>query len=262
MISEPQTQTDEPEISCVVPTYGNLDHVARCLISVAAQREAAAEIIVADDSPGPDIEAFLAALPTLAGRVRYMPGARTGNPVDNWNLGLSRARAPLHLLIHQDEFLVDPLYLRRAVDALRRTGAAAARAGVAVIGVARPSRFALIAPIAGRLPGARRLLPAINWIGPTAAFVFRAGWRFDPEMVQLADVEFYGRVLASGPMARLLGVSVGSLGHHEAQITARIDPAALALKELDILASRTPPAVSPIEHRVLSALIRARARIG
>jgi glycosyltransferase involved in cell wall biosynthesis len=256
------TRASEPEISCVVPTHESVDLVARCLTSVAAQREAILEIIVADDSPTAAIENLVGALPALAGRVRYMPGARSGNPVDNWNLGLARAQAPLHLLIHQDEHLLDPLYLRRAVDALRRTGAAAARAGTKVTGVARPSRFALVAPIAGRLPGARGLLPAINWIGPTAAFVFRAGWRFDPQLVQLVDVEFYGRVLASGPMVRLPGISVGSLGHHEGQITARIDdPAALALKELDLLASRTPPAVSPTARRMLSALIRARSRM-
>jgi hypothetical protein len=130
-----------------------------------------------------------------------------------------------------------------------------------VIGVERPSRFALVSPIAGRLPGARRLLPLINWIGPTAAFVFRAGPSFDRGFVQLADVEFYGRVLETGPLVRLSGVSVGSLGHHDGQITAHIAPTDRALTELALLASRRPPSLSTLEHAAFSAAVRLRRRL-
>ena len=184
-----------PEISCVIPTYERADLVARCLTSVAAQRDVTAEIIVTDDSASSVVSGLAAALAPLLPTLRFLAGPRTGNPIDNWNAGLDQARAPLQVLIHQDEFLIDPLYFRRAIDALDRTPAAAALAGVAVIGVDRPSRFGLVAPLAGRVRGARRLLPLINWIGPTATFVFRAGPRFEPGLVQLADVEFYGRVL-------------------------------------------------------------------
>ncbi|MDB5480797.1 MAG: glycosyltransferase, group 2 family [Caulobacteraceae bacterium] len=249
-----------PEISCVIPTHERADLAARCLTSVAAQREAGVEIIVTDDSRSSTIRDLVAALAPFTPGVQFLEGPRTGNPVDNWNAGLERARAPLRVLIHQDEFLVDPLYLRRAIDALDRTGAAATLAGVNVIGVARPSRFSLVAPIAGRLPGARRLLPLVNWIGPTAAFVFRAGPRFDPALMQLADVEFYGRVLLTGRLVRLPGVGVGSLGHHDGQITARIDPVREALKELALLASRRPAAISRVEHAAFSAALRLRRR--
>ena len=251
----------KPEISCVIPAYERLDLVTRCLTSVAAQKDVGLEIIVTDDSPSSGIGEFIANMGPPPPAVRYRAGPKTGNPVDNWNAGLEQARAPLHLLIHQDEFLVDPHYLRRAIDALDRTGSAAAKAGVAVIGVNRPSRFALVAPIAGRLWGAQFLLPLINWIGPTAAFVFRAGHRFDPALIQLADVEFYGRVLETGPMVRLPGVSVGSLGHHDGQITARIDPTREALKEIALLASRTPPSISPVANVLFSAALRLRGRI-
>ena len=245
-----------PEISCVIPSHERTDLVARCLTSVANQREAAIEIIVTDDSHSSTIRDLIVALASFTGPVRFLEGPRTGNAVDNWNAGLALARAPLQVLIHQDEFLIDPLYLRRAIDALNRTAAAATLAGVAVVGIDRPSRFALVAPIAGRLPGARRLLPLINWIGPTAAFVFRAGPRFDPSFVQLADVEFYNRVLERGPLHRLAGVSVGSLGHHDGQISARIDPTAQALKELALLASRRPARISPLERAAFSAALR------
>jgi len=250
----------EPQISCVIPTFERTDLVARCLISVASQRAAAIEIIVTDDSGAPAIRDLVRALAPFTPPVRFLEGPRTGNPVDNWNAGLREARAPLHLLIHQDEFLIDPLYCRRSVDIMTRTAAAATLAGVAVIGVERRSRFSLVAPIAGRLPGARRLLPLINWIGPTAAFVFRAGPRFDPGFVQLADVEFYGRVLATGRLMRLPGLAVGSLGHHDGQITARIDPGAQALKELSALAARRPRILSPVEHAVFSAALNLRRR--
>jgi glycosyltransferase involved in cell wall biosynthesis len=244
-----------PEITCVIPAYENLDLLARCLTSVAAQRNALFEIIVTDDSLSPMIADFVRAMPDPAGSIRYVEGPKTGNPVHNWNAGLEQARAPLHLLIHHDEFLVDRLYLRKAIDALGRTRAAAAVGGVSVIGVNRPSRFALVSPIARRLWGATYLLPVINWIGPTAAFTFRAGQRFDPALVQLVDVEFYLRVLKNGPLARLPGVGVGSLGHHEAQISARIDPAKLALDELAALAARVPPAISPAAHRAYAAAL-------
>jgi glycosyltransferase involved in cell wall biosynthesis len=245
----------------VIPAYENLDMLARCLLSVAAQRDANIEIIVTDDSESARIRDFIAAVPELVETVRYLRGPRSGNPVENWNAGLDQARAPIHLVIHQDEFLVDPIYLRRAIDALRRDGTVAARAGVCVIGVNRPSRFALAAPIASRLWRARHLLPMINWMGPTAVFAFRAGPRFDPAMVQLVDVEFYGRVLRSGRLARLSGVSVVSLGHHQAQITARIDPTAAALKELSLLAGRSPPVISPFAHTLYASALKLRARL-
>jgi GT2 family glycosyltransferase len=251
-----------PDISCVIPSCERPDLLARCLTSVTSQRDAALEIIVTDDSRASGIRDLVAALQPLTPTLRYTEGPRTGNAVDNWNAGLALAQAPLQLLIHHDEFLVDPLYLRRAIDVLNSCGAAATSAGVTVIGVDRPSRHGLIAPVARRLWGARRLLPLLNWIGPTAAFVFRAGLLFDPRFVQLADVEFYARVLATGPLVRLPGVSVGSLGSHEGQISARIDRVGLALEELALMASRRPPAISPLEHAAFSAALRLRSAFG
>ncbi len=248
-----------PEISCVIPAYENLDLLTKCLASVVAQRDVAMEIIVTDDSHSTGVADFMAGRLGPGVTARYLDGPRSGNPVENWNAGLAAARAPLSLLIHHDEWLIDPLYLRKAIDALNRTGAAASMAGVKVTGVDRPSRFSLVAPIAGRLWGAARLLPAINWIGPTAAFVFRAGHRFDPALVQLADVELYGRVLKTGPLVRLPGVAVGSLGHHRAQITASIDPRAVARRELAMLAARTPPGVSPLARALCGAILTLRS---
>jgi glycosyltransferase involved in cell wall biosynthesis len=250
------------EISCVVPTFERADLVSSCLAGIAAQRDIAIDLIVTDDSPGDAIRELVERLTPQTARPRYLEGARSGNPIDNWNAGLDAARAPWRVVVHQDERLVDPLYLRRAVDILSHTAAVACRTGVTVTGVNRRSRFSLVSPLAGHMPGARRLLPLINWIGPTAAFVFGEGWRFDPDFVQLVDVDLYARVLSTGPLVTLPGIGVASLGHHDNQISARIDRTALALAELDLMVLRSPPAMSPLAHAAFAAALKLRARLG
>jgi glycosyltransferase involved in cell wall biosynthesis len=247
-----------PEISCVIPAYESLELVSACLASVRAQQDVRADIVVSDDSRGRRIQSFLTDAVRAGSNVRYLVGARTGNPVDNWNHGLAAARAPLRVVIHQDETLLHPYYLRDAVDALARLGVVAAIGRTVVSGGWRPSRHEAVAAIGRRLPAAPRLLPLINWIGPTAAFVFRGDHRFDPSLVQLVDVEFYGRVLKTGRHVVLSGDRVGSRGYHDDQITARIDPIALALGELDALAARRPPAIGPWTHAAAKLATKAR----
>jgi glycosyltransferase involved in cell wall biosynthesis len=244
------------EISCVVPAYENLDLVARCLTSVVVQGDVAFEIIVSDDSASGVVRDFIAAFGRPSAEVRYVDGPRSGNPVANWNRGLAQARGEFCVVVHHDEFLVDPRYLRRAVDALRASGAPAVAAQTAVIGLGRRSHFALVSSIARALGGPVWLLPIANWIGPTAAFVFRRGPLFDESLTAMVDVEFYGRVMAGGPLAFLPGISVGSLGHHAAQITAGLDFKAVVARELRDLARRTPPAVGPAELAICQAWLR------
>ena len=142
-----------PSISCVIPAFETEALVARCLSSVAAQRDVDAEIILSDDSRSDRIAALIAARFADTPGLRRIEGPRSGNPVDNWNAGLAAARAPLAVVIHQDERLIDPVYLSRAVAALARTRAVACVAGVRVLGGARGSRFGLIAPIAAAVAG-------------------------------------------------------------------------------------------------------------
>ena len=252
---------DGMEISCVIPAYQRLDLLTLCLACARAQRDVRLEIVVSDDSPDDKIGEVVREIAARDAFVRYLPGARSGNPVDNWNHGLDNATAPLRVLVHQDEHFLDPGYLARAVRAMNTSGAACSVARTSVTGVNRPSRFHLVSPIAGRLPRAEWFLPMINWIGPKAAFVFRGPHRFDRDMVQLADVEFYRRVLRTGSMVRVSGLCVGSVGHHRDSITARIDPAARALLDLDILAGRRPAEVGKVQHALARAIIGLRARV-
>ena len=230
-------------VSCIIPTFLRLDLVTRCLHSVIAQRGVSLEIIITDDSPGPAIRE--AALGWACDDLRYVEGPRTGNPVDNWNHGLAQATGEACVVIHQDEWFTDQDFLQRGVALLQKTGAAAVLGGVKVEGATRRSNFAVARRAATILGHPLWLLPLANWMGPTAAFIFRGvRHRFDPDLVQLVDIDFYRRVARDGPIAVLPGPAVGSLGHHDDQITARIDPLSAARKDLITLRDRVPPGIS------------------
>ena len=215
-------------ITCIIPAFENPALFGPCLASVVAQREVALEVIVTDDSAGGAVREITAAHP----KVRYLAGPRSGNPVENWNHGLALASGELCALVHHDETLADPTYLARAAAALTDPRVAAAIGPVAVTGVRRPSRHRHAVKIARALGHPAWLLPMINWVGPTASFVFRRGPMFDARLRQLVDVEFYRRVAKGGRLAILEGVCVASLGHHDAQISATIDPRAESLRDV------------------------------
>jgi glycosyltransferase involved in cell wall biosynthesis len=219
-------------ITCVIPAFENPALFGPCLASVIAQRGVALEIIVTDDSASGAVREIAAAHP----QVRYVAGPRSGNPVENWNHGLALAGGEVCVLVHHDDTLADPDYLARAAAALTDPGVAAAIGPVAVTGVRRPSRHRHAVRLARGLGYPLWLLPAMNWIGPTASFVFRRGPLFDARLKQLVDVEFYRRVAKGGRLAILEGVCVASLGHHDAQISATIDPRAEALRDVATLA--------------------------
>ncbi|MHB8531026.1 MAG: glycosyltransferase family 2 protein [Caulobacteraceae bacterium] len=250
------------EISCVIPAFENLDLLSRCLVSALTQTGVDHEVIVVDDSETSEVRAFTAALCGRYPALRYVAGPRSGNPVDNWNRGLDQAAAPIRVLAHHDEFFLTRNYLRRAVDRLEKTGAVAVASTPAVIGLSRGSRFDMAAALARALGRPAWILPSLNWIGPTAAFVFAGAHRFDAELTWLVDVDFYRRVMATGPLERLDGVCVASLGHHPSQITARIDPAAMARADLAIMGRRGPASMARGENAFHRAVLAMRAGAG
>ena len=245
------------KISCVIPAFERLDLLARCLQSALDQGDAVAEIIVTDDTRGTGVRDYLSARNDPSGLVRYAAGPRTGNPVDNWNRGLDLAQAEVRVLAHHDEWFLDRGFFGKALERFRDREVCAVIGGVAVRAVDRPSRFALGRGLATVLGRPRALLPLLNWIGPTAAFVFRGeSHRFDPALQQLVDVDFYRRILGSDPAVLLPGIAVASLGHHPGQITARIAPLAAARRDLRVLRARRPAGIGPVGFGVIDSCLR------
>jgi glycosyltransferase involved in cell wall biosynthesis len=240
-VSAPEHPT-RPAISCIVPLCEDIGLARHCLGSILNQTLESLDVVVVDDSRTVAVSETLADL-FADTRVRYLPGARTGNAVDNWNLGLSLARGTWSVVVHHDETLEDPVFLERAARRLERSPGRALLTGTAVRGP--PSRFAAVSRLATRTRAPAWTLYLANWAGPTAALVFPTdlGLRFDPRLAWTVDVDFYARLwLRTGPFLRDAATAVASTPH-AGQITARLDRFAAHRSELRLLA---PAAGGPL----------------
>lgn len=243
-------------ITCVIPTFESIDLAARAITSAIMQRDVDLEVVVSDDSRSSVIADFVAALSPLYPALRYLRGPQTGNPVENWNHGLTQGRGSYLILLHHDEFLVDPHYLARAVNFLVENDAIAVRANSSILMSNGRSRFSHAAAVAKFLRSARWTLYCMNWIGSTACVVFKAGsvQLFDERLVQLVDVDFYYRLMAGMRTLTLLpGLAVGSLARHDAQISSRIDGNALGLFEIIALKAAGSRTLSGWQWRIVRA---------
>jgi glycosyltransferase involved in cell wall biosynthesis len=226
-----------PEICCVVPAFQSAPLLARTLMSIVTQFDITPDVVVVDDSTEPGVRTLVEGLAGLFPNIRYFPGARTGNPVDNWNVGLNHARGRFLMVVHHDDFFCDAGFLRRAVDRLASGEGEVLVAGHGLAGRPGRSRFSLASFLARRLKLKPWSLYAINWLGPPSVMMFAAEpkIRFDARLCWLVDVDFYARLLKPG--VRLIcdaGVSLISLRHAD-QITARVDSRMLTLRELQLL---------------------------
>lgn len=250
-----------PAVSCVIPCYENLPLFSRCLMSIVTQQGVDLEVIVSDDSRSAVISDFVALLQQQFPSIRYVAGPRTGNPVENWNNGLDASRGRHCIIIHHDEFLVDPNFLRDAVDRLDQ-GMDVVVGRCCVIGVARSSRIGLAHLIHGVVQPPPWMLYGFNWIGATACIVFRSSptRRFDPALTYVVDVEFYVRLLSdSSKVDAVDRVVVGSLAHHSEQITAGLDVAAVHLRELKVIAASSR--LTPFQWKLISVLLRIKCKL-
>lgn len=223
------------------------------------------EVIVCDDSASRDVSDLVNFLATRYPQLRYVNGPRSGNPVENWNRGLDEASAKHCVVIHHDEFLVDSKYLRKALDKLEATGLPAVIGRCSVVAFTRRSRFALMQRLMLAVNAPLWTLYAVNWIGSTAVVVFNKvnNPRFDANLVYLVDVDFYYRLLSSAQSVQFLeGISVVSLGHHAAQITAKCDVLAQSLKEVRYTSLLAGDKLSASQRNILILFAWARQRLG
>jgi glycosyltransferase involved in cell wall biosynthesis len=231
-----------------------------CLASIQAQSLADVEMIVTDDSSAPTVRAVAAELARTDPRIRYVEGARTGNPVDNWNQGLDLARGRLAVVVHHDEVLLDEHFLARPAEVLSRHPERAVNAGHKLVGERTRSRFRAVSRVARAARAPPWTLYMANWIGPTASLVFPAdlGLRFDRRLRWLVDVDFYARLWArTGPFLTDPAIAVASTTH-AGQITAQLDVLAEHGRELALLARDAGAPLTSLQVRLIEASLDLR----
>lgn len=245
-------------LSCVIPAYNNRFMLARSILSVLTQTRPPDELIVSDDSPGDSVQEMVDGFRQLYPALRYVPGARTGNPADNWNRALESATGKHVIMLHHDEWFATPDYLERAAAAI-----AAGPVGrcfftqTSVVGGLRSSNNARALRWADKLGYPLWTLYAVNWIGPLSGFIFPAGeLRFDRRLKGLIDVDFYFRAAREGGLTRLPGINVFSQIHGR-QISASIDLHGVSRAELDYLGNRDG-GLTTRQWRIVRTLILTR----
>jgi len=261
----PASENHQPEISCIVPAYENIALFSRCLMSILTQECVRTEVIICDDSASLDVSELVICLAARYAQLRYINGPRSGNPVENWNRGLENANAKYCVVIHHDEFLLDPKYLRKALDKLWATGLPAVIGRCSVVAITRRSRFALMQRLMMAVNAPLWTLYAVNWIGSTAVVVFSRvnSPRFDANLVYLVDVDFYFRLLSSAQRIQFMeGIAVVSLGHHAAQITAKCDVLTQSLQEVRHISLSVDSKLSAFQRNSLTLFAWTRKKIG
>lgn len=104
-------------MTVMIPTYGQAGVLSRAIGSALAQDVQSLEVIVADDASPDDTAAVVAGFHDS--RLRYYRNERNIGRVANYRHTLENlARGKYVLNLDGDDWLVDPTYLRRAVELL------------------------------------------------------------------------------------------------------------------------------------------------
>lgn len=244
------------DVSCVIPTYENLDLASRAIMSALFQTGVTSEVLISDDSRSSDIQRFVDLVAPAFPQLAYARGPGSGNAVQNWNAGLARASGRYCVLLHHDEFFLAPTVLARACADLDRTGRDWRVAPTRVIAVEGTTRFHLVQSVSPLLRRAPWTLFGANWIGPCGCLTLRreVAPRFDETLKSLVDIDFYYRMFERGEPVWADGAAeIGSLGRHGAQITADADIAERSRLEFSRLLAQRGGAIPPWGRLMLRA---------
>jgi glycosyltransferase involved in cell wall biosynthesis len=189
----------QPRCSILVPAFDYPEGISRILDGFSSFDPMAFEIVISDDSRTDCVEQLVESHETTKkGLVKYHKNRPGLGAVDNWNHLISCAESDVLVLLHHDEFFIDPRGFYRAVNEV-----CSGRADVVVGQVRLLKKPGERAVIHFPLFLARLLINKFpeylyvrNFIGPISCLVFRRSLsvRFDAKLRWLVDVDFYYRL--------------------------------------------------------------------
>ena len=231
----------QPFLSVLIPSCAYPEGVERILSAVGTHPDV--EILIFDDTPGPEIERLVSAASRQAQNVvyRHNPTAKGQalGAVSNWNELLDAARGTYIHLIHHDEVPLGADFVARLGDVLNKNG----EVDVVLMDLLLVNEE--LHPIRRHVPTWFRELvcrhaPGYlfrrNVIGPTAALIIKRSRmpRFDVQLKWLVDVELYVRLCRSRlKWITVSSLQVGSLQRSSGSITASLRSDLSAIDEAE-----------------------------
>lgn len=216
-----------PQVSICIPAYEEPDLLMRALNSVFEQTFTDFEVIVTDDSRSSGVQKVVQSW-TRDLRFRYVRNVeRLGSP-ENWNRAIALAQTNLIKVLHHDDWFTSKQSLLRYVSLLAEPSIAFAFSGA----FARGSEGTLLYQHKATkeqviaLRKDPRCLIFGNVIGGPSATIFRRipGFRFDPALKWLVDVDAYIRLLhRNNTFAFTEEPLVNTMARGPRQVTASVE---------------------------------------
>lgn len=213
-------------ISICIPAYKRIHFLQRLLDSIAIQTYRNFEVIITDDSPGPEVSELLKNY-TQFSLTYHKNTSPLGTP-ENWNEGIRRASGDWIKLMHDDDWFAGPESLQRFVDAAnanRNTSFffSAYNNVFEVDGqtqTVRASAFRRKKLLANPVT-----LFSKNIIGPPSVTMYRkdASFTYDKTTKWVVDIDFYMRYIQQHPPVYIDEplVNVGINQHQVTQVSFR-----------------------------------------
>ncbi|MEY4749941.1 MAG: hypothetical protein RIQ60_2155 [Pseudomonadota bacterium] len=217
-VTEPQAANKLLAVDVIVPCHNYAHYLETCVRSVLAQTGVTLRVLVIDDASPDHTREVCRALAATDARVSWLRNVSNLGHIATYNLGLAWVRAPLHLLLSADDWLLPDALTRASalMQAYPQVGLCFGRSlEHHTDGSLRPALLA----VDGLRPGGQRVMSGADFmelvrrsgttnIVPTPTAVVRTelqqrlgGYR--PDLPHSGDLELWLRLAAHGDVACL-----------------------------------------------------------
>jgi glycosyltransferase involved in cell wall biosynthesis len=210
-----------PFISVCIPAFGRTGYLKRLLDSIYVQTYLHFEVVITDDSPGPELEELVELHP-LRPKIRYYKNQATLGTPENWNEGIRKAKYDWIKIMHDDDWFSSPESLGRFAEIIQQEQHAfyfSAYSNVYPDGLTKSMRISE-RHLNALMRNPQKLLSA-NRVGPPSVVIFKKDISvlFDNRMQWLVDIDFYIRYLTIHPAAFYIDNNLVQIGISESQVT-------------------------------------------
>jgi glycosyltransferase involved in cell wall biosynthesis len=212
---------EEIFISICIPAFNRKDFLSRLLDSIHVQTFRNFEVVITDDSYGPEISDLVKIHPVNE-KIQYFKNVTTLGTPENWNEGLRKAKGDWIKIMHDDDWFTNSESLDQFVQYINKTNQRFYFSSYTNVYPDGKTIFISQSPYHIRqLKQNVETLFASNRIGPPSVVIFKkdSSLYFDNRMKWLVDVDFYLSYLKLFPDFLYIDKPLISIGISESQVT-------------------------------------------